>query len=239
MNLDGRTGLKLNNARGQLLWLWFFKGNTMNEFWDLRYNAREYVYGTRPNEFFKDILRDEKPGRLLLAGEGEGRNAVYAASLGWEVHAFDFSMVAKKKALELAFLRGVQIRYRVCSWQDYSAPGDTFDLAGVFFFQLAGAGRRLFHRRLAGWVKPGGRIVAEVFSQEQNGRESGGPKNPDFLYSTDMLRDDFRTMKIHTLRETEVNLDEGIYHQGKAKVIRFNAEKNGAYPPGSGGFPAR
>ena len=51
----------------------------------------------------RDILRQEKPGRILLAGEGEGRNAVYAASLGWEVYAFDFSMVAKKKALSWLF----------------------------------------------------------------------------------------------------------------------------------------
>ena len=78
----------------------------MNHFWDLRYDVGDYVYGTQPNHYFREILSSMSPGRLLLAGEGEGRNAVYAASLGWEVFAFDISMVAKKKAMELAFLVG-------------------------------------------------------------------------------------------------------------------------------------
>ncbi len=197
----------------------------MSQFWDSRYSVNQYVYGTKPNEYFKDFLRQEKPGRILLAGEGEGRNAVYAASLGWEVHAFDFSMAAKKKALELALLRGVNIRYQVCSWQDYSSEKEYFDLAGLFFFHLSGPDRRLFHRRIISWLKPGGKIVGELFSVNQNGLGSGGPQNPDFLYSTDILRNDFRHMKLDFLKETVVELNEGIYHQGKAKVIRLLAEK--------------
>ncbi len=208
-----------------LLVMFLKKAHPMNQFWDSRYSSGEYVYGTKPNLYFREILKGEKPGRILLAGEGEGRNAVYAASLGWEVHAFDFSTAARKKALELAFLRGVNINYRVCSWEDYRSENGQFDMAGLFFFHLAGNDRRIFHRRLTGWLKPGARIVGELFSRGQNGLPSGGPKNPDFLYSREMLRNDFRNLKIDTLRETEVELDEGSFHQGRARVIRLIAEK--------------
>ena len=40
--------------------------------------------------------------KILLAAEGEGRNAVYAASIGWEVFAYDFSEFGYKKAMKLA-----------------------------------------------------------------------------------------------------------------------------------------
>ncbi|HYW95125.1 MAG TPA: methyltransferase domain-containing protein [Bacteroidales bacterium] len=195
----------------------------MNDFWDSRYNVSDYVYGTKPNQFFRDKLKHEEPGRLLLAGEGEGRNAVYAAMLGWDVYAFDFSMVAKKKALELAFLRGVSINYQVCSWQDYQVNGHTYDMAGLFFFHLPPDERMVFHRRISNWVKPGGTIIAEVFSKKQIERDSGGPKNPDMLYSPEILRKDFRQLNINILRETQVDLDEGSFHQGKAQVVRMEA----------------
>jgi hypothetical protein len=38
------------------------------------------MYGTTPNEFFKQQLDLLEPGNILLPADGEGRNAVYAAS---------------------------------------------------------------------------------------------------------------------------------------------------------------
>ena len=53
----------------------------MNQ-WDERFSAEEYVYGTKPNAFLEDQLPLLNPGAILFACEGEGRNAVFAASLG-------------------------------------------------------------------------------------------------------------------------------------------------------------
>ena len=63
----------------------------MKEFWNARYNTESYAYGKNPNQYFKDQIGLLPPGKILLAAEGEGRNAVYAASLGWDVFAYDFS----------------------------------------------------------------------------------------------------------------------------------------------------
>jgi len=58
--------------------------------WDQRYSSETYAYGKNANAFFAAQLEHMNPGRLLLPDEGEGRNAVYAAGLGWAVEAFDF-----------------------------------------------------------------------------------------------------------------------------------------------------
>ena len=73
----------------------------MKEFWNQRYSELGYAYGTEPNEFFKEALLRYKEEllpehpRLLMPAEGEGRNAVYAAELGFEVTAFDVSEQAR------------------------------------------------------------------------------------------------------------------------------------------------
>lgn len=63
----------------------------MNDFWNERFAAKEYVYGTDPNSFYKEQLLLLETGSVLFPAEGEGRNAVYAAKLGWDVTAFDSS----------------------------------------------------------------------------------------------------------------------------------------------------
>lgn len=52
-----------------------------NTFWNYKYTEQPELYGTAPNEYFRDKIRDLSPGRLLIPGEGEGRQALYAARL--------------------------------------------------------------------------------------------------------------------------------------------------------------
>ena len=66
--------------------------NFDSKFWDERFAAEEYIYGTEPNKFFREQLDKLPPGKILLLGEGEGRNAVYAAKSGWLVHAVDYKI---------------------------------------------------------------------------------------------------------------------------------------------------
>lgn len=58
------------------------------DFWNQRYDATEYIYGTMPNHFFKAQIDRLKPGNILLPAEGEGRNALYVAEQGFDVAAF-------------------------------------------------------------------------------------------------------------------------------------------------------
>ena len=145
----------------------------MKEFWNDRYAAEEYVYGKDPNVFFRSWVDSSTSGKMLLPGEGEGRNAVYAATAGWEVYAFDQSDNAREKALKLAKDRGVEINYRLGSLLDKPLEEESYDMVGLIFFHLFPEARRIYHAHLASALNPGGLIVFEAFSKEQINNNTG------------------------------------------------------------------
>jgi hypothetical protein len=76
--------------------------NTWTDKWNDRYAKSEFAYGEEPNNYLREQLEKLHKGKILFPAEGEGRNAVFAAKLGWTVSAFDISSEGQKKALQLA-----------------------------------------------------------------------------------------------------------------------------------------
>ncbi len=198
-----------------------FGGN----FWDERYSSTEFVYGTEPNTFFKDELDKLKTGNILLLGEGEGRNAVYAAVKGWNVDAVDFSIIAKEKALKLAEENSVKINFEVTDLSEYKPKLNYFDAAAIIFLHLNPKIRNDVHSKVVDSLKPGGTLILEVYEKEQLGKDSGGPQNIDMLYSKEELKDDFKLMKIIVLEKKIITLNESVYQKGEAVVLRLIAVK--------------
>lgn len=201
----------------------------MKEFWNSRFAASqtEYVYGTSPNVFFEQELRKITPGHLLLPAEGEGRNAVFAARLGWKVTAFDISEAGREKAMQLAREFGVEehISYSIADFESFTAPAGNFDALGLCYAHVSSSKRRQVHRRLAELLKPGGGVILEAFSKAQLGRNSGGPQNEKMLYSADDLKEDFSSLQQLLLSTEETELAEGRFHAGTASVVRFTGVK--------------
>jgi SAM-dependent methyltransferase len=197
----------------------------IEEFWDQRYAHSDYAYGTKPNAFFKKELDKLAPGKVLLPGEGEGRNAVYAAVKGWEVVAFDFSTEARKKAQRLADRLGVEIEYRTGTYESLELEEKTFDLVAFIYVHLDPRIRRAFHGTMVNTLKPDGKLILEGFSTDQFTRTTGGPKRQDMLFSENILRKDFEGLSRLKIWEKEVLLNEGDYHQGLAAVIRAKGTK--------------
>ena len=67
--------------------------------------------------------------------------------------------------------------------------------------------------------------MLEAFSKKQVNYPSGGPKTEEMLFSVDELKRDFSRLKILSINEKLITLDEGKYHQGKAMVVRLVAQK--------------
>ncbi|MCE1165486.1 MAG: class I SAM-dependent methyltransferase [Bacteroidetes bacterium] len=195
----------------------------MENSWDKRYSESGYAYGKEPNLYFKQEIDKLKPGRLLLPGEGEGRNAVYAAALGWEVYALDASTEGKKKAEKLASERNVRINYRVGDITDAGLNNEKFDAISLIYVHFPSQQRTIVHRKLAELLKKGGVIIIEAFSKSQIKNNSSGPKDLNMLYAVDELRKDFEGLKILELSELKINLSEGIYHTGTSDIIRMKA----------------
>ncbi len=202
----------------------------MKSFWDQRYSQEAYAYGKEPNEFFKGALDTLSPGKLFLAAEGEGRNAVYAAKKGWEVVCYDFSEEAQNKALRLAKENNVTIDYRLGSLEDINFDAPKFDAVGIVFVQFPEAIRRQNFHKLISFLKPGGTLILEAFSKShiEKQRENpsvGGPKNAIQLYEIEAIKKDFENFDIQIATEEDTHLNEGMYHKGRASVVRFVGTK--------------
>ncbi|MDP2365385.1 MAG: class I SAM-dependent methyltransferase [Ignavibacteria bacterium] len=191
------------------------------DFWNNRYTEKEFAYGTEPNEFFKEQIEKLKSGRALFLGEGEGRNAVYAAKLGWQVDAVDFSSSARDKALKLAEENNVKINYEVCDLNDYKYKENHYDLVVMIFVHLPIEVRKILFRNAVRSLNQNGKMIIEVFSKEQIKNSSGGPQSIELLYSENDILSLVKDLRIETMESKVIELDEGEYHKGKADVIRF------------------
>ena len=211
----------------------------MKEFWNQRYSESGYAYGSEPNEFFKEALlshRDQllpNHSKLLMPAEGEGRNAVYAAGLGFEVTAFDVSEQARVKAMQLATEKSIppsSLSYHIGDCLSLDERNESFDAVGLIYAHFPPTLKAQYYPQILSLLKPGGWVFLEGFSinnlpyREANPKV-GGPADPALLFSKDGVADDFKGFEIHHLEEEEVSLNEGRYHVGTAMVIRLIAQK--------------
>ncbi|MDA3941959.1 MAG: class I SAM-dependent methyltransferase [Bacteroidetes bacterium] len=197
----------------------------MKSFWNDRFSEETYIYGEEPNVFFRQVLAAHKPGKILLPGEGEGRNAVWAARQGWDVHALDYSDSGKEKALLLADRLKVSINYEVADLSTIRLEPNTYDFIALIFVHLPAHQREQVHQQLAQSLKPDGIILIEAFHKSQLQYDSGGPKNAAMLYDAALLKQDFYALDILELVETTDRLNEGEWHKGNAAVVRMKAKR--------------
>lgn len=187
-------------------------------------------YGKQPNVFFQQQLDRLPAGRLLMPAEGEGRNAVYAATRGWQVSAFDQSAEGKKKAEALAAELGVALDYRLSPVEDLPFPPGQFDAMGLIYAHFPADRKAAYHAHLQSFLKPGGWLIFEAFSKRHPAFQAlnprvGGPREPDMLFSAEELARDFAGFEITLLAEVETELAEGRFHQGRASVLRLVGRK--------------
>jgi SAM-dependent methyltransferase len=196
-----------------------------NEFWDQRYKNEAYVYGEEPNQFFATQISKLKPGSIILPCEGEGRNAVYAASLGWQVNAFDVSIEGKKKALQLAHKKGVIVDYVIKDAFDINYPDNSMDVVAFIYAHFSLNQRTLIHKKAIKWLRPGGKVILEAFNPSQLQNKSGGPKDISMLYTLEILQKDFSNLRFDIIKNVQIVLKEGTFHDGMADVIQFVGTK--------------
>ena len=198
----------------------------MSEVWNNRYSSHEYIYGKEPNQFLKAELDKIIPGKILFLGEGEGRNAAYAASLGWDVDAVDYSEAGKEKAENLATEKKVRINYRVENLAKFVPKQNYYDAVVLIYLHLEEELRERVSKMAIDAAKHDGKIILEAFERDQINNNSGGPKNAELLYALQDVVEDFIDLEFEKISKENIILNEGEGHQGKAVVIRFVGKKN-------------
>ena len=202
----------------------------MKEFWDSRYSDAEYIYGEEPNEYVKQQLAKYPTGKALFPAEGEGRNCVYAATLGWDAYAFDISSEGQSKAFALAAKKQVTIHYDVCGVEETQYAPASFDAMILSYSHFPAALKAAFYQQLNSYMRSGAVVIMEVFSKnhtkyQQENENAGGPKDPGMLYDEAEIHSLFADYDVVELQELHIQLNEGSYHSAMSCVLRFTGVK--------------
>ena len=193
--------------------------------WDERYSEAGYAYGTAPNDFLRSQHAAIPKGRVLSIAEGEGRNAVFLARLGYAVTALDASRVGLDKAARLAEENGVSLELIHADLNDFDFGEAAWAGIVSIFCPLPCALRRKVHARISRGLQPGGVYLIEAYRPEQLAYGTGGGKSADTMLTAEALRDDLPDLDFLHLLETEREVIEGRYHTGLGAVLQGIARK--------------
>ena len=170
----------------------------MENFWDKRYAGTDYLFGTQPAA---GLIALEPHlvagGKTLVVADGEGRNSVYLASKGYDVRATDYSQVAQVKAKALAKEAGVDVDFFLSDIYDARWSDEAYDNVVAIFIQFVPPERmdEIFNA-LARAIRSRGTLLIHGYTPEQVALGTGGPGNPDHMYTPDMLANAFSQMQI-------------------------------------------
>lgn len=195
------------------------------QFWEKRYAAPDFVFGTEPNDFLRSVAAKIPAGPVLCLAEGEGRNAVFLATRGHRVTAVDQSTTGLAKARALAAHRNVPLQTIVADLSDFPIEPAAWSGAVVIFMHLPPDLRRDVLARTADGLKPGGVLVLECYTPAQIAFGTGGPKDPALLPTLAGLRAELPGLEFVIGQEIERDVLEGGGHTGRSAVVQVLARK--------------
>lgn len=202
----------------------------MSEFerWEARFSAPGYLFGDRPNAFLARQATRLRPGmKALCVADGDGRNGVWLAEQGLEVHSVDFSPTALAKAEALAKRRGVTIRTEQADLlAGWNWPVDAYDVVVGIFMQFAPPPERAaIFKGMTQALKQGGLMLIEGYGPKQLEYATGGPKKLDQLYTRDLLTEFFGGFSELSIEEYDREVDEGEGHVGMSALVDLVGRK--------------
>jgi SAM-dependent methyltransferase len=159
--------------------------------WDERYRSAELIWGIAPNRWVEQELAGLPAGRAVDLACGEGRNALWLASRGWQVTAVDFSAVGLDKGRQLEARAGAG---RPVDWRQADVVSyrhhEPVDLALMCYLQLEPRTRRAAVRNAAASLAPGGTLLVIAHDSANLTEGTGGPQDPSVLFTAADVADD-------------------------------------------------
>jgi len=174
------------------------------DYWSRYYLNPDSNFNHSPNAFLMETVKGKQPGVALDYGMGQGRNAIYLASLGWDTWGFDPAeggiAIAQKRAMEL----GLTLHTSAVRDSDYDFGKQRFDLI-LFSWTMP----LVPVEKIVDSLKPGGIVVMECGPGFLNGRNA-------FLH----LFDSLEIVRYEIIREKA-----DFYNRRETEVIRLVARK--------------
>lgn len=196
------------------------------ESWNARFSGDGWAYGKEPNAWLAETIKPGN-GKALVPADGEGRNAVWIASQGYDTTVFDLSDVGKEKCALLANERGVSVHYEVDDLTIRNFTSESYDLIACSWFHVPWSIFCEHYPRMLSSLKSGGEFICEGYHTSQMDMTSGGPKSLDLLWDLDEVMDIIgEGFSINHAKVETVELDESDLHRGTAHVVRLHFIKN-------------
>jgi hypothetical protein len=200
--------------------------DTLSGFWNARYSAEGYAYGTEPNDFLVSVAgRFPVGARVLCLADGEGRNGVWLARQGFGVTSVDIAGQGMEKAAQLARQHGVVLETRVADLAVHELGASVWDAIVSIFVHLPPKVRRDLHARCVVALRPGAYMAFEAYGPGQLGRGTGGPPEAALLPTLAEIEAELAGCSIlhrfSGLREVQ----EGRHHNGPGDVVQVLAQK--------------
>lgn len=198
--------------------------------WDEKYQGETYIYGKDANIYLTSMFKNhtDTHEKVVLFAEGEGRNAVYLAELGYDVTTYDTSKVGIEKQQRLAAEKQVKIHAMYGDiTQETDIPHETFDYSVNIFGHVPSEGKKMMFHNLVNALVSGGHSYFELYAKKQLQLGTGVPKDVDMLYDEAEVRAMLAQLpvRIHFLAERKVIRHEGTKHKGAGIVIQGHIEK--------------
>jgi predicted TPR repeat methyltransferase len=190
----------------------------------LAYTAPVDVFNKKPNAFIASMVQDLTPGAALDAAMGQGRNAVYLATRGWQVTGFDIAEEGLKVAQADAAKLGVKIATIKSRYQDFDWGVAKWDLI-VFSYAWIPVADPALIARIRTSLKPGGAVAIELPSTDQSvpvAQREWPPEPTDEINA--LVKAWSAGFRIVRYEDVEAMCD---WRNRKARIVRLLAKKWG------------
>lgn len=183
------------------------------EKWNKKYGASDHTADRQPCAWFSEnahLLSGQ--GKALDIAMGEGRNAAFAAELGYDVTGIDISEVGVERAKGLAEEKKLKLNYKVADLDNYEFGENEYDLILCFYF----LDRRLFPE-IKSALKPGGFLLFETFNVDH--QKYSDFKKEWLLEHNELLKE---FLDLHILKYQEMDKDEKAF----SSIVAQKGNKN-------------
>ena len=184
-------------------------------FFDRTYSSAAPRFNTEPNALLVEAVRDLKPGRALDVHMGQGRNAVFLASRGWDVTGFDFSAEGVRAARGAAEQAGVAVTALLRRHEDFEFGRARWDLVVMSYTWVPLRGEYI--DRILDSLKPRAVVVFEHLMDE-----SGSERAAPWLPRPNQLLQVFGSLRILRYEDVRARAD---WSWRPERIARLVAEK--------------
>ncbi|CAN0497372.1 unnamed protein product [Laminaria digitata] len=194
--------------------------------WNERYSDAFKAYGTRPNDWLREVADTIPEGPVLCLAEGEGRNAVFLAKRGHDVTAVDQSEVGLENANTLAARHDVSLTTIVADLADFELGKERWAAIVSIWAHVPTSLRESLHAACVDAIAPGGVFILEAYTPAQLEQPGlGGPPTEALLMRPEVLKRELDGLTFTRCEEVLRDVQEGENHKGPSATVQLLATK--------------